>query len=136
MNKIILMLLLVTVSNSAMAEWLKVAYSESGTSSYADKSSIITSGNKVQFSTMYDFKAARSGNKGKTYMSMKVTHEFDCENMLVRQLSSLSYSGNMGSGEVIHANKVMFGNNQDAGWSLFEHESLGEALWEFACSKT
>jgi hypothetical protein len=146
MRKIILMLLLAIVSSNAMAEWVKIAAIHSQESpeiqiAYADPAIIHKNGNLVNMSVLVDHQSGLSKKmenrldkifsrtKDDITKSWKVEDEFDCMSEKLRMLSYTAYSEHMGNGEIIPNNMVL--NH----WGPVIRESIGQALWEFACSK-
>ena len=67
-------------------------------------------------------------NVGETYLSAKSQNEYDCTEEQERILYYSWHSENMGKGDVVHAMK-----NLQLDWSPVAPDSVGEAIWEFAC---
>jgi len=144
MRKLILMLLLSMVSSSAMAEWVKATVIHSQQSpeiqtAYVDPDTIQKNGNLVSMSVLVDhqsglskevggkIKAFFSSSKGNIKKSWKVQDEFDCGKKKLRMLSYVAYSEHMGKGEIIPSPYVT------SVWESIVPESIGEALWKYAC---
>jgi hypothetical protein len=125
MNKFILMLLLVMVSNNAMAAWVKVAVG-SNSSSYIDPATIEKNKTKVTIWTLLDFyKDQTAGKLG--YASMKSQHEYDCKNKQVQILQTTLHSKNMGKGNTVYS------DSEPAQKAPVSPESMIEDLWEYSC---
>ena len=146
MRKLILMLLLSLVSTSAIAEWVKVAAIHSQESpemqiAYTDPATIHKNGNLVDMWVLVDHQSGLSkkmenrldkifsGFKREIAKSWKVQDEFDCKDEKLRMLSYTAYTEHMGNGEIVPDNMV---TNQ---WEPVIPESIGDALWKYACGK-
>jgi len=144
MRKLILMLLLSMVSSSAMAEWVKATVIHSQQSpeiqtAYVDPDTIQKNGNLVSMSVLVDHQSGLSkevggkineffsSSKGNIKKSWKVQDEFDCGKKQLRMLSYVAYSEHMGKGEIIPSPYVT------SVWESIVPESIGEALWNYAC---
>jgi len=123
MRKIILMMLLAFVSSSAIAEWIKVGGSELFTP-YIYLNTINNKVNKAKMWEMYDNNKPRENSK--PFMSEMAQYEYDCNTVQRRKIVSTFYSGNMGSGELLHTETY-----NDA----FKPISPGmqDSLWQLAC---
>ena len=127
MHKVILMMMLAVMNNSAMAEWVKVEGNEF-VASYADPATISKAGNKVKMLALVDFKTViRSG--GEPHMSTKTQHEYDCKENQWRMLNFSYYSGNMGKG------KVVYSETQPGEWQPVMPGSGTQTRWKIACGK-
>lgn len=99
MRKIILMLLLVALNGSAMAEWTKVTEEkDSSAIYYADSSSIQKSADGLI--TIWELNDLKEQDEIGS-RSTKIQAEYDCAHEQFRVLSVIVYSQNMGNGEVI-----------------------------------
>jgi hypothetical protein len=132
MRKLILMMLMTVVSNSAMAEWVMVGGSEDGMFAYADPATIRNIGNKVKMWIIYDYKTAQADpfGGGKPYRSTKIQHEYDCEGEQIRVLAASLHTGNMGKGDMIYSEV-----NPSSPWQPIFLGSMSEARWKVACGK-
>jgi len=128
MRKVILMLLLAVVSNSAMAEWVKLGESDEITS-YANPDTIRRSGNKVKMWRMFDYKTPQADADSKLFMSSKGQEEYDCKGEQSRNLALVNFSGSMGDGNVID------NLSGDDKWSPITPDSISEHLFKYACRK-
>jgi len=133
MSKSILILLLAAVSSSSLAGWVQVG-SNASFNSYADpdyirKEGIKTmEGSKAKMLSLIDFTTGMT-RAGKSYVSVKVQHEFDCRQEQVRILYSSIYSGHMGNGIVVES-KFLPEN-----WRPVPTRNIEEVLWKLACGK-
>lgn len=109
------------------AEWIKVE-GNGDVTFYVDPATISKAGNKAIMLTLVDFRTAnKSGDH--PYMSMKTQHEYDCTENKWRLLNFSYHSGNMGGGELVHA---------DAELGQWEPVKLGSGTqirWKIACGK-
>jgi hypothetical protein len=129
MSKLILMILLVVASSSAMAEWFIARESDDRSATiYIDPASIAWSDNKAKLWRLDDFKTAQTTADG-TYLSLKSQSEYYCkeDEGKIRLLSSSEYSENMASGKIIHS------EDSPGNWSSVSPGSLDETLWKLAC---
>ncbi|MDO8263886.1 MAG: hypothetical protein Q7T21_11775 [Gallionella sp.] len=127
MRKVILMMLLTAVSNSAMAEWVDIASNEN-TTIYIDPATIQRAGNRAKMWQLTDFKTANK-DMGEAYLSAKDQHEYDCKEVKSRRRASSQHSKNMGSG------KVVYSDTYTTKWKPVPPDSGIEIMWKFACIK-
>lgn len=135
MYRVILMALLAVASSSAFAEgwvkaeeWVKLDLISDYFVVYADPTSIIRSGNKVQMLSLIDHKKGLS-KAGKTFMSVKAQHEFDCAGAQVRMLFASTHSENMGAGKRVGTDYKI------DHWEPVQPNSIAASLWKIACGK-
>jgi hypothetical protein len=130
MRTAIVTMLLVVVSGNAMAEWVEVAQDETHTTTfYVDPTTIHTSGDVVEMSSMYDFKTVAETD-GMKYLSTRGQREYDCKEGQVRLVSLSLHSRNMGAGAEIH-----YLSDPLSKWEPVTTMTVGEALWNIACGK-
>ena len=77
---------------------------------------------------LYDFKAPLVFN-GKSYMSMRMQNEYDCQGERTRTLSLFFHKGNMASGEVVYT------TSNPENWEPNSPGTLIQTQWEVACGK-
>lgn len=133
MRKIILMLLLAVLSNSAMARWVAVSQigDENGSITiYADPATIQKAGNMVKMWSMHDRNIAAKGSNRKLHLSAKSQDEFDCKEEQIRTISFFVYPKNMGRGKAVSS-----GSNLNKNWKHVPPGSVLETLWKIACGK-
>jgi Surface-adhesin protein E len=129
MGRLVLAMLSVIVSNSAAAEWFIAGEnSTQGATIYIDPASISWSDNQAKLWRLDDFKTAQATASG-TYLSSKSQSEYYCkeDEGKIRLLSSIEYSGNMASGEIVHS------EDTPGDWLPVKPGSMDEALWKTAC---
>ena len=130
----ILVLLLLMLSTSVMAEWTPVTRTLAFIS-YSDKSSKIRSGDMVRIWEMVDYDFSQPTSSGREYLSKKIQTEYDCTNRRTRFLTLIFYSLNRGYGDVVS----MYDSNSS--WtSIFSWASVAPGtttseLMKFACRK-
>lgn len=127
MHRIITMMLLTVVSNSAMAGWVDVGSNEN-TTIYVDSATVQRSGNMAKMWHMTDFRTANK-DMGDPYLSMKDQNEYDCKEAKARRRASSQHSGNMGTGRVVYSDTFT------TRWKPIPPDSGLEILWKFACIK-
>jgi hypothetical protein len=145
MRKLILILVLASVSSNAMAEWVKIVSIDSRESpesqtAFVDPATIHKNGNLVTMWVLVDHQsglpkgienrldAIFHKSKGIT-KSWKVQDEFECKDRKLRMLSYTGYAEQMGKGAII-PNDIVTGE-----WEPVIPGSIGAALWGFACGK-
>ena len=128
MKKILLILILFVVSNSAMAEWVYINKSID-TFYYINPETIQKSGNTVKMWILGDFIEARKLKNGVINSSIRDQTEYSCKERQSRSNYQVLYTENMGEGEIIHT------FDQPGEWTSVIPESAGETHFEFACRK-
>lgn len=128
MKQVILFLIFAIFSGSAAAEWAKLDQTAAFTM-YIDKAAINKNekGTMATLWRMDDFVRSQS-TKGKSRFSLKIQHEYDCEDFQLRVLSFYWYSGPMGEGEVVYSNNVPSPEQMPV-----IPGSYDEKVWEIAC---
>ena len=126
-------LIVLLVLSSAPAhggEWMKVHTIEISESTvYAeDPRTIHREGNLVKMWALFDYKTKRRLHGGPWVLSYKNQYEYDCAEKRQRLLASMSFSGHMGSGEIVHE----FAEARP--WQPVLPEGPGNSLWRVACS--
>jgi hypothetical protein len=128
-EKTILTLMLVVVSSSAMAEWVKGGGDAENTFDvYYDPTTIRKSGNKVKMWVLFDYKVAQK-NAGKLLLSIKGQSEYECKEEQIRVIYEAQYSKNMGTGQLVSS----FSDPND--WIPVMPESIDKEMWKIACGK-
>jgi len=128
MRKAALMILLVVLSNRAMAEWIAVDRDESE-AAYADSATIRKAGTKVKMWVLYDFTTDQATSYVVPYKSIRWHQEFDCKDERARSLYHALHSGNMGGGDVIRT------ISSPSAWEPIAPGTRGGMLWKIACGK-
>jgi hypothetical protein len=129
MRKSLLMLMLIFISTSVMAEWtaLKWSHEDGGLTLFVDYTTIRKEGDKVKMLSLVDFKVIE---KDETDLySSRAQNEYDCKEKQIRQLFYSLYSDSMGKGKMEHA------NSEHLNWLPVQPGSMEEAMWEAACDK-
>jgi hypothetical protein len=81
------------------AAWIKLFDEPDGGIRYVDTQSIRKTGSVVNVWQMTDYKKNPDGDP---YLSTKFQVEFDCGKRMVRNLHFVTYSGNLGKGNVVY----------------------------------
>jgi hypothetical protein len=126
MTRLLLIILLFLCSAPAYAEWVKVSASDDkAVTVYADPDTIRRKGNLVKLWSLVDYKTIQTYSGG-SVLSAKGQSEYDCEEERTRVLGGITFSGNMGRGEVVarHSEKEQ--------WVPV---SIGQLMWKLACAK-
>jgi hypothetical protein len=127
MKKLLLLLMLAAVSNSAMAEWVAIGTGD-GFILYANPETIRKSGNKVKMWSLTDYNSVREVGSEK-FLSDKSQGEYDCKKEQAKNLYSSWHSENMGKGNVVST------TNKPREWFPVAPDSIGEVSLKFACGK-
>lgn len=128
MKKLILLLLLTSMSGGALAEWVTVIKEDSVTT-YANPATIRKQGSKVRMWNMHDYGNNQSLT-GDPYQSMLLLAEYDCGEARYRSLHLSVHIKNMGNGNLLYATEA------DDFWRPTPPGSVAEALLNFACHKS
>ncbi|MFB3081478.1 MAG: surface-adhesin E family protein [Nitrosomonadaceae bacterium] len=127
MPKAILILLLAAVSNGAAAEWVNVSTDDSGSTIYADPSTIRKVGNRVKMWVLFDYRKATL-DAGDKIMSKRKHEEYDCKKRQIRLLYLSKHSGRFTEGKVVYLNDIPYNK-----WVPVVPGSVFEDLWRYAC---
>ena len=128
--KKLLILLLLLVSTSVFAEWIRIgSNTDDDMTVYVDFGTIKKKGNKVKMWTMYDYKTVKMIENDR-YLSMVNYDEYDCEKETVKWLDYYFYSGNMRTGEIVGSST----NIKKEPFSIMPG-SIDETLFKITCSK-
>lgn len=127
MRKFVVMMVLVMISSSAMAEWTETYRDDKGTD-YVNLSSVRKSGNKVKMWILIDY-AARQPIRNDMYLSSVFLEEFDCSEFANRTVSRVDYSKNMGDGDVVNSWIADY-----VKWRPVMPDTIGELRTKIACS--
>jgi len=113
------------------AEWLNVGGKvERGLTVYTvyvDTDSILRQGDIVTVWALFDYMSIQS-IVGGPWLSSKARRAYDCVKQRVRLLGYMTFTGNMGSGEVV------FSNADQSAWEPLAPDSMDRKVWEVACS--
>ena len=107
---------------------MSLGESDSGTTVYADLTTMRREGDRVKMEVLFDFKTVRT-KEGVSYSSAKAHMDYDCAKPRYEGLAVLYYSGNMGNGNVLDR------SSGKGKWLRISPGSLDESLWKFACGK-
>jgi hypothetical protein len=125
MSKAFLMMLLVIISSSVMAEWVEIGISENFIV-YVDPATIRKSGNMVRIWSLHDYKTTQGSI---SYMSSTLEREHDCIEKRGQQLFLAFYSKNMGRGATIWKDTEL------RNWRQVTSDTVKETVWKYACGK-
>lgn len=127
-----LITLLVLSSGPAYAEWVLVGRDDTtGMTLYIDPDTIRRRADLVEMWALYDYKTAQSAGRD-SYLSKKVQSEYICTEEVRRMLRVTEFSGNMGSGKVVHMKSYLF--STEPRWTPIR-PGVGQTLWKVACNK-
>ena len=129
MSKLLLLLMLVFISSSVMAEWtaLKWNHEDGGLTLYVDYTTIRKEGDRVRMLSLADFEVVEKNEVD--LFSSRAQNEYDCKEKKIRQLFYSLYSGSMGKGKMEHS------NSEHLKWMPVQPGSMEDAMWTVACGK-
>ena len=127
MSKLLTILLLVSISTTAMAEWTMVQTGDAG-NMYIDFDTLQRSGDLVTVLTLNDY----SEPQQKEELSAQFKELHDCRNKKFKALSINYYSSPLAQGNTIATVSL---NEQETPWSDVVQYSIGELKANIICSK-
>ena len=122
MKKILFILLIISIP--AYADWIKLASSTDG-DMYIESNSIRKNGNSVLFWSLQDYKQKNELGD----LSMKLKQEINCKEETIKIISLVSYSRNMGLGN------VNLSGNASREITHIPPGTLNEEIYKFVCNK-
>ena len=125
MKRLLLVLILTVISNSAIAKWVEAGRGEDSII-YYDPATIRKSGSKVIIWSLHDYKTGRGQIE---YTSVTLESEYDCIKKQSRRLFISFYQKNMGSGTTIRK------DTEPRNWMPITTGTIKEAMWTIACQK-
>ena len=131
MKKLILALLIIAFSTSAMAAWTLID-SNDEFDIYVDIASKRKVGNKVKAWTLYDYKSPQTLTPNGQHLSTARQHEYDCVNETSRFLSFANYTEHMQTGSVVYSFTF---KPTDPDVVAILPNSNGESVFKVACGK-
>ena len=121
--------LLVLSSGPVYAKWMLVSGEDKiGLTVYVDPDTIQREGNLVKMWSLIDYKKTEI-IPGDSLLSIRRQNEYDCTEERTRMLASMWFSGNMGSGRVVHS------DSDEGEWKPVAPGSASEGLLKIACGK-
>ena len=131
MTRLILLTFLTFNTVPAYGEWVQVIQDvEAGQTVYFDPSTIQRERDIAKMWALYDSKTAQPA-VGNAYLSRKVQTEYNCASDMKRMIRVIEYSGNMGSGDVVHMSSSYFST---ANWTP-AYSGIGHTLLKVACGE-
>lgn len=125
MKRILLMILLSAICNSAMAEWSYIGDNDDVTI-YVDSSTIKKRGSTAKIWVLFDYKAPRTLQSGASYLSLKRLNEFDCKKDEERMLSFVIAADHMGKGDALPS-------SEKTEWNPIIPDSATAEVSKYAC---
>jgi hypothetical protein len=107
---------------------MSLGESDSGTSVYADPTTMRREGDLVKMWVLFDFKTVRT-KEGVSYSSAKAHINYDCTEQRYEGLTVMYFSGNMGNGNLLDR------SSGKGKWLRISPGSLDQSLWKLACGK-
>jgi hypothetical protein len=95
---------------------------------YADATTIQRTGDLVRMWELLNFQTLQESRN--PYFSLKAVREYDCTLEQSRIISLYSYSGQMGTGEMVGSYL-----EDEVKWEPVMPGSLGQDVWKIACAK-
>ena len=126
MKRAVMGVLLVCVTGTAWADWVRIR-SDGTVTVLADSGSVSRSGDIATMWSMINYTTPRKTGDGEEYLSSRQRLEYDCIDKLSRRLEFDRYSDLSGLGRAVYSNK-----NASA-WSPVAPGSVAAELSKFAC---
>lgn len=126
--RFVVLMVLAVGSGVAVADWTKVATTESDTDIYVDHATITKSGHLARIWILEDRKVADTF-AGKTFLSAKLHYEYDCKDNQRRVLQSSLYSGQRAGGSNVQTGTKV------GPWRPISPGRVSETMWKIACGK-
>ena len=127
MNKIILSLILVSLSTPIFAEWVKVS-NTADYDVYVDNRSIKLPDNTIKMWVLYDYNLDQ-GSTFDHYLSVKYLNQYQCINNTSKMLVSTHYDGHATTGKVVET------LSRKVDYIPIPKNTIAESLLNVACSK-
>ena len=132
-RRIVLVLLVLSCSGGlAKAEWLKImtVSNSDGFTVYGDFTThrIDKKSGLVKMWILYDSFTVTKLSERSSFLSFRSHVQYDCNEERVRSLEASYFEGHMADG------KVVFSSSSEGQWYPVAPGSIGETLWELACS--
>lgn len=129
MKKMLLGLLLTTLTLIAHADWSRVEHPSKEFALYLDRDTFVTPGpSSVKAWHLVDYMAAQELG-GRAFLSIKAQDEYDCERGMRRDLMHLWHQANMADGTMLKA------AYKPGMWTLPAAGSIEEVLMRQVCAK-
>jgi len=129
-RRIVLVLLVLNYSvGLAQAEWEEITGSDKVTV-YIDPTThrIDKKSGLVKMWILYDSFTVTKLSERSSFLSFRSHVQYDCNEERVRSLEASYFEGHMADG------KVVFSSSTEGQWYPVAPGSIGETLWELACS--
>lgn len=129
MNKLLLTLILICISNSALAEWTLIQTGKES-NEFVDMATIRVSGNLVKMWSLTNItKNIKKIRPGEKAFAIKTVHEYDCKKYKSRLLFVAWYNDYMGTGSI--------DRSSDRSASKWKEVTPGirAKSWKIACRK-
>ena len=127
MHRLLLVLILFSISAEVAAEWTMIQTNDDG-NMYIDFDSIKKSGDLISVLSLSDYYLAQQ----KQGLSSQWEELVDCKRKKFKALSINYYAENMGKGEILATTHF---NESETGWSDVVIYSIGELKINIICSK-
>lgn len=127
MQKVILMIMLATVSNVAAAEWSEIE-SDDNETVYADLSTIHRNGDSVKMWLLRDVYTTKI-IRDHEFLSEKRLNEYDCNTEEMRSYAASYFSKNMGNGDVVFSEEAV------SYWKLIQPGTVDYSSLKVACKR-
>ena len=122
-----LLLALAVAGGAARADWTAVGEANEIYAAFADRATIRRTGALATMHGLYDFRRQDFTPEGRALFSTVVLREYDCGARRVRLLSSIDFSGPMGSGEPVLV------SDRPGRWESVQDSGVDAAYWQAVC---
>lgn len=110
-----------------VADWTAVGQPNNIYAAYADRDSVRRKGTVATMHGLYDFRRQDFTPDGRGLYSTVVLREYDCQGRRVRLLSSIDFSGAMGTGAPVDT------STDARRWEAVLPGALDDDFWHIAC---
>lgn len=130
MRRLVMGLLMVTLSASACADWVKIGDSMDGkVHHYLDPATIRKDGQRMRVVTLTDYDEPQVISETQRFLSVKMQDAFDCANQSGQHLSLTALAGKMGTGAVVATEP------RAAEVRKVLTDTPDEDMWKFVCAR-
>jgi hypothetical protein len=130
---VVFSVVLLCISGNASADWTKVSNSGAGAddfTGYVDTATIERSGDVAKMADLRDYRQPQLLKaSGKSYLSKRVSVEYQCKEEKMRWLELVHFAAAMGKGEVVHR------DDQPRSWISVNRGTVAETRWKIACGQ-
>jgi hypothetical protein len=129
MKRFLLITLLTLGGGPAYGEWTFFTKDGKGNTVYIDRGTVLRKGKFVKIWVLLDSTTVRETVEGVPFLSSRTLHQYNCEKERFRFLAFTLFSGNMGSGQMVHAEHYVLE------WEPVPSKGSARRLLSLVCKK-